>query len=653
MPEQFITRTEYSRSMEDAEKYRAIETLKEVGLLVPLSELETFHGRVGSKSAEQEWGVDPTFANGGSDSGNDNVNKRPTLYTGEKALAQEFASERGREEVWAEYARLLREKVALYTPQQRQEWLNRLNGSQYNKRVYTLEDLNEPGTIRREAGNIGAKLTTEERAALQATALEQARATLQIETHQITSADSDAMVIDLGFDETKLDKLSLAQYQKALETLLVPVTEGSPMRFEARDAAGSFSKLIRTEQKGTILASEVHEVATKIGVDDKDALQLAGAYNAYRYMSRYPVKFAKALLYNSSDIIMETVHIRGQDAEAPINLEYVQRLLRNAHIVGVQQQVDSATVGRSISSISLFDLEKTDTVADIERDRNEVWRRLGALAEGVQGMVPAELATTQPLLRELEDAHAKPEKLVDGAMQVAGYNQIFEASAGNWEGYTLAEHTETVLRNFDENYAEKVPVELLAPLRLAILCHDIGKPAASARGEKHRQKEYNLAQAKDFLTKLGIDTRLQGLIIAAIGDGADLAYRLDVVGDRDTAPLAMKQFATDTMQQFFGTETVSNDQIRGFVNICRILQQCDGGAYTSMAITRRTGGGRYRNAPSFNATYAQPTGFGRRTITPRKPGESAAQPDLTPEVTEKQLEDLQRPGGIKDLKLSA
>lgn len=130
MSEQLTTRTEYSRSMEDAEKYRAIETLKDLGLLVPLSDLETFHGRVRNKSAEDEWGVDPAFTNGGDDSGNSNVNERPTLYTGEKALAKEFASERGREEVWAEYAQLLRDKVAHYTPQQRQEWLDRLNAFQ-------------------------------------------------------------------------------------------------------------------------------------------------------------------------------------------------------------------------------------------------------------------------------------------------------------------------------------------------------------------------------------------------------------------------------------------------------------------------------------------------------------------------------------------
>lgn len=88
------TRAEHSWSIEDADKYRAIDALNEVGLLVPLLETETFHGRVASLDKETEWVVDPSFVNGSNDSGNNNVNARPTLYSGDKATAQNFADER-------------------------------------------------------------------------------------------------------------------------------------------------------------------------------------------------------------------------------------------------------------------------------------------------------------------------------------------------------------------------------------------------------------------------------------------------------------------------------------------------------------------------------------------------------------------------------
>ncbi len=123
MSEQLQTRTEHSRSIEDADRYRALDTLKELGLLVPLTELETFHGRVGTKEEVAEWAVDPSFANGSNDSGNSNVNNRPTLYSGDKATAQEFADERaGFTQLY--YSHLLK-KAREYTPEENEGRLER------------------------------------------------------------------------------------------------------------------------------------------------------------------------------------------------------------------------------------------------------------------------------------------------------------------------------------------------------------------------------------------------------------------------------------------------------------------------------------------------------------------------------------------------
>jgi hypothetical protein len=82
---------------------------------------------------------------------------------------------------------------------------------------------------------------------------------------------------------------------------------------------------------------------------------------------------------------------------------------------------------------------------------------------------------------------AKPRDIMQDAQRVPGYEQIFAGSAGVWEGFTLGEHTETVLRNFDETYADRMPVGLLAPMRLAILTHDIGKNTDVAHLSKREQ----------------------------------------------------------------------------------------------------------------------------------------------------------------------
>jgi hypothetical protein len=144
--------------------------------------------------------------------------------------------------------------------------------------------------------------------------------------------------------------------------------------------------------------------------------------------------------------------------------------------------------------------------------------------------------------------------------------------------------------------------------------------------------QYNVAQADDFLGKLGIDDTLKGLLLAIIAEGEELAFQIEVRGAGEPAKTAMKELATKTLKQFYDSEGVTDEQITGFTEMCKMLQVCDGGAYTSMAITRPTAiwGGRYRNAPSFNGSFAQPVGFGKRTIRLRKAGDRAAEPDLTP-----------------------
>ncbi len=643
MSEAHQTRTEHSRSLEDAEKYRAIDTLKEVGLLIPLKELETFHGRVGTKEEVAEWAVDPSYANGSNDSGNLNVNNRPTLYTGEKQVAQDFSKARIEELVWPKYDKVFEDRIKTYTPEQKQEWVDR-ERRKMQERWDSADPTNrgflrDPATeepwlhIWAEGRRLQEAVTPDEHNDLWQKFTEGIRA----EVHEIVTGDTDATVLDFSFDESKLDNEAKEKYKQALRALIIPITEGSPVSWDARNALPSFVTVMRKAKKHLVLQSEIGGLAAEAGVDEAVALQLVSAYNSQRIAQLKPAYLASQLIKHSKDIITDSLEVEGQRQELPINLEYVQRYLRHAHIVGVKQEVSSATLNRSITSVSFFDLEKTITDKGLEVERQRTWQRLGSVATALGEVMRPEIDQKQPLLRLLEDAHAKPDKLVESAKLVDGYEDIFNGDAGNWEGFTLAEHTETVLRNFDESFAENLPVELLAPMRLAILAHDVGKPIASARGEKHKQKEYNVSQANDFLGKLGVDERLKDLLLAVIGDGEELAFQIEIRRAGEPAETAMRELAVDTLRKFYGSENVTNEQINGFTEMCKMLQVCDGGAYTSMAITRREGGkGRHRNAPSFNASFAQPVGFGRRTIRLRGEDDNPASSDLSPQAAENQ-----------------
>ena len=609
MSEELQTRTEHSRSVEDAEKYRAIDTLKEVGLLVSVADLDTFHGRVGTAEEVAEWAVDPSFANGSNDSGNSNVNSRPTPYTGDKKTAQDFADERAG--IPDAYFGHLLDKVEGYMPLEQEKRLER-NNDNYDEAVFLQRTLGQQAY-----DDFKQRYTGQRRP----------------EVHEIVTADTDATVLDFSFDETKLEDEDRAKYQKALKVLALPITEGSPVSFDDRDKVQPFVAAVQEAKKtGYLLSSDVTELAAAANVDEHVALQLASAFNTRHIALVRPSYLVSELIKRPTDIFAASLEIDGEKQDVPINLEYVQRFLREAHIVGVKQSISSATLNRSITSVSFFDLEKTITAKGLEVERKDTLQRLGGMATALSQFNQGEVQPKQPLLHMLSDVYAKPDKLVAAAKKVEGYDAIFEGDAGNWEGFTLAEHTETVLRNFDESFVENLPVELIAPMRLAILSHDVGKPIAAAQGEKHKQIHYNVIQADDFLGKLGLDDKLKGLLLAVIGEGEELAFQIEVRGAGEPAKAAMRELATKSLRQFYGSETVTDEQITGFTEMCKMLQACDGGAYTSMAITRPTakGSGRYRNAPSFNGSFAQPVGFGKRTIRLKQEGDNAAESDLTP-----------------------
>lgn len=451
------------------------------------------------------------------------------------------------------------------------------------------------------------------------------------EVHPIVSDDIDATVIDFSFDDTKLSEEDQKRYQNALRALVIPATAGSPIDFSHRDAIDPFVATMRKSGKARISKSEVSDLAQEAGVDEDIALHMAGAFNARLMALARPSALVSLLLENPKDLVDVMVPVDGEKTLLPVNLEYVQKYLREAHIIGVRQKISSATLDRSIMSTSFFDLEKIYTKKSLEARRTELAQQMGGLATALHEKA---LVQNSVLSNLLSNAYVKPAQLVEGAKTVEGYKQLLESDAGNWEGFTLGEHTETVLRNFDENYADSLPVELLAPMRLAILIHDLGKPMAVANGEKHKQEEYNVSQAEDFLNKIGAYDELKDLLLAVIGKGHNLAFQIDIRKSGESAQQQFNALALESMRKYLGTEHVEEEYLTGFTQMCRILQICDGGAYTSMAITNRgKGKGHYRNAPSFNDSFAQPVGLGRRAIRLRKDGEAPAANNQTPEYS--------------------
>lgn len=557
------TRQELTRSVDDAEKYKALRTLAQVGLLTPLSEIETFHGRVRYKNKDDIWQVDPAFVNHGNTTNNLNINQRSTLYTSERDVAESFARARKQEMSWK----------------------------------------NDPDE-------------------------------LQEEVHRIVSADPDASIINFSFDYSKLSPEDKQRYLAALRTLAISISKGSPVDFSERDSIISLQNVIDQLQKPLIISEDVAEIANLAGISEKVALQLTSGHNAHQLMQTNPAYLVHNLLEQRADIYVENKIpvIDGEKKDLPINLEYVQRYLRTAHIVGAEGSVDSDTLNKKIRSVYFFDLSKIGTQEQIVKKQEEIKQLLGGLIDKLPKIPKDRNEDGQALFEVLEDLHAKPEKIIEAAKKVKGYDEIFNMDAGNWEGFTTGEHTETVLRNFDENFADQIPAEYLYIMRLAILVHDIGKPIAAAKGEKRKQKEYNLAQAEHFLTQIGVDEKSKKLLTAIIGDGVDLIFPIRMNRNNPKPNEDMHNLATNTLKEYLGSDDVTEQQINAFIAMCDMLQTCDGGAYTSIAVTRREGKGWFRNAPSYNESFAPPIQPGKRDIQYRNHNQPPAPKSLTPTI---------------------
>lgn len=109
--------------------------------------------------------------------------------------------------------------------------------------------------------------------------------------------------------------------------------------------------------------------------------------------------------------------------------------------------------------------------------------------------------------------------------------QLLQADAGVWEGYTIAQHNNLVYAQYngqvkfynlkDLSVPESVDLENL--LKTSITLHDVGKPKAIAAGGKHLQHEFTLPILEGKLSALGFSPAEVRLAKSLVGN--------DVLGD--------------------------------------------------------------------------------------------------------------------------
>ncbi len=559
-----LTRVDLPKSPEAAKRFDAIHTLVELGLLIPVDKLTVYHGRV-AKADEDPWEVNPVFSNADNDTGHRNFSKRSTLYASPRYEdAQAFAHKRAEE--------IVNEEVMQSLPEQ-QDALRQ----QVKTRLRLVEQVN-----------------------------------------QLTSPDPESTVINFYFEASTLSEDDRNRLMAALAQLSLEVTEGAPVEFNNREEAGPFLTALKEEYADRkIEYDEALALAAKLNIDGTLALSLAGSHNSRLALgSANPGGIINVLFEKNSPLWTHVKFTNGKEQKIPYSLEHVETFLRHSHIVGAQLDVLSATLKKQIPVIAFFDLEKVATPSQISKESQETTQKFGGLHDklpALPGVDPQDSPEISGLLTALQDNYIQPNELVAAAKRIAEFKSIFEKDAGNWEKFTLEQHVETVLRNFDENVADTIPAEYLPVMRLAILVHDIGKPIAAERGVKEKQQQFNATYADQFLRGIGASPELRVLVISIITKGSSLAFELRKKPNDSLLASKWHNLAVRTLQLCLHRPDITPQEIETYQELCRTLLLCDGGSYTTMAVTRKDTV-YYRNAPSFNASFETPRRLGKRDI---------------------------------------
>ena len=208
-------------------------------------------------------------------------------------------------------------------------------------------------------------------------------------------------------------------------------------------------------------------------------------------------------------------------------------------------------------------------------------------------------------------------KLLNYMKKILNYGELFEAKARNWEGFTIGEHTETVLRVFEDTFENSVPQDLCPFIKFIIINHDIGKGLAYYRGTNQEYENEN--ECKRLFSKLNVSKKVQDLLLYLIIHSQYYTTSYYVKGNH----LALKGLYNEcqkVLKEYMGVPPSANE-IRGLMSICKILQTCDSAAYTRYAITRdEKRGVYYKNGnDTFTESFDKPKDIrGRKVSFKRK-----------------------------------
>ncbi len=174
----------------------------------------------------------------------------------------------------------------------------------------------------------------------------------------------------------------------------------------------------------------------------------------------------------------------------------------------------------------------------------------------------------------LDSVDFTPHDLIEIYKQSPYMKRLYDASAGVHEGYSLQQHTEMMMDQFEKYFSSAWSSPLISKnnFRITLSLHDLGKPLAVQRtGRTTEQHEYTIKFIPHILDTLGFGEKEAEIATAVIDQ--------DFLGDYFKGAKSAEEIARDIKNK----ASELGVSLQDLMELLRIYYTSDAGSYTADA----------------------------------------------------------------------
>ena len=430
------------------------------------------------------------------------------------------------------------------------------------------------------------------------------------EIHEISFESEKAYFIR---DNIQSLGLSIEETNEAINALKVltsdPVTLDLPVDFFHKEAAEEALKLIDQitfhlnkpigEQNlhNIISAAKNNPIITQKFKTDKEIAEfiekLVSSINTQRLIAKNSDQLLAAIKGNQS-------YLRLQGKKYIINPQYFKSWQMRHAIMGTAERKYSGTLGYDIDRFNITAMSKV-----YQTQHKQEKEALSKEKYSTISHVLSDISTDKSVADFI--SKASPSEMMLFLCQNDELKTLYNLPSGVWEGWSIGQHTESVLTMFDKYFDSDLPKELLPFMKLLLAAHDVGKGEAIRNlgirslggGAKEYEKKFNLMKAEILCDYVDMPETTKNVFMFLMGEGKALIEDFVLANNYPRQPLLSfnkdRGKRSTNLQARFAQQltgilgrTPSDQEILGLIDLCLILQSTDSGSYTTFGIVKST-----------------------------------------------------------------